>query len=124
MKQLSALLLILCLFGCGGGSVSSNLPSGTNTCAQTNPANIQVIVMPQQTTVAAGQSKQFNASIVQCTNTHGSMLWSVQEGSSGGAVSQSGFYTAPLLPGTYHVLLAYGFSGTQTKTGAATITVQ
>jgi uncharacterized protein YjdB len=61
-----------------------------------------VSISPKSAAVRAGLTVQFSATVANATNTQ--VVWSVQEGASGGAVSATGLYTAPPTPGTYHVL--------------------
>jgi hypothetical protein len=135
MKQLSALLLVLCLFGCGGGGSPAptfTQSTGTNVCDQSNPANIGVSIAPDTVTLHPGNTQNFSPVLRYCVDSlvYPHLAWSIQEGAAGGslvptfngAITQT--YTAPATPGTYHIQVVYRFSGTQTKTGTATIIVQ
>ena len=130
MKTLVALLLALSLTGCGGGS-GPTPSSGNNVCDQSNPANIAVRIAPDTVTLSPNASQVFTPVLSFCVDSQSlqHLTWTVQEIGGGlivptfpGANSQT--YIAPAAPGTYHVLLTYRFSGTQTKTGTATITVR
>ncbi|MBZ4399855.1 glycosyl hydrolase family 18 protein [Myxococcus sp. MISCRS1] len=66
------------------------------------PAPVQVSVSPPAVTLPPGGTSTFVATVTGTTNTQ--VLWSVREGSAGGAVTQAGVYTAPATPGTYHVV--------------------
>jgi hypothetical protein len=61
-----------------------------------------VIVKPAKAHVSIGKSQAFKATMNGASNP--SIIWSVQEGASGGDVTEAGVYTAPTEPGTYHVV--------------------
>ena len=46
--------------------------------------------------------KAFTAAVQGTTNQ--AVTWTVQEGAAGGSITAGGIYTAPALPGTYHVV--------------------
>ena len=71
----------------------------------------------QRSTSAKG--KAFSVSVLGTTNQ--SVTWSVAEGANGSSVDQTGFYTAPLQPGTYHVVATSQYDTHQS--GSATIVV-
>jgi hypothetical protein len=89
---------------CGGGG--SPAPSG-------------VTVTPSAPGVAVGQSQQFTATVPGIADQ--SVSWSVQEGTAGGSITPVGLYTAPALPGTFHVVATSLTDGA--RTGAATVYV-
>ena len=68
------------------------------------PPTTQVVVAvsPAAVIVPAGQAVQLSAGVSGSSDT--AVSWSVAEGSSGGAVSASGLYTAPFAGGTFHVV--------------------
>ena len=87
------------LMSCGGSSPHTPPPV--------------VFVNPATASVLQGGTQLFAASA--------SVKWSVQEGVAGGTVSDSGLYTAPNTPGTFHVVAT-----SQTSSGSvgqATVTV-
>jgi hypothetical protein len=71
-----------------------------------NAASLNVTVGIQVTPVRAlwptASTNSFSAAVSGTSDT--SVIWSVQEGASGGTISSSGVYTAPVTPGTYHVV--------------------
>jgi hypothetical protein len=54
-------------------------------------------ITPPSASLAPGAAQRFQASLPD-------VLWSVQEGSAGGSIDQTGFYQPPAAPGTYHVV--------------------
>jgi len=99
-KSLKALLLCLLfgLFNCGGGS---SAPS---------PA---LFVSPSILQLFQGATQQFGA--------NGEVTWSVSEGSGGGTITTAGLYTAPTVPGTFHVVATS--RSDPSKSASAVITV-
>lgn len=59
-----------------------------------------VNVSPTTVSVINQGTKTFTASVTGSTNTQ--VIWSVEE-AGGGTITQSGLYTAPSAPGTYHI---------------------
>jgi sugar lactone lactonase YvrE len=111
------------VFGCGGGdstpapaATPETMPApgadGGPPAPMDGDAGPSLAVLPATLTVPVGRSQIFVAP--------GSMgvTWSVMEGASGGAVDANGRYTAPLTPGTYHLVASAGG-----KTGAVTVKV-
>ncbi len=49
------------------------------------------------------------------------VIWSVQEGASGGAIDQNGIYVAPGAAGTYHVVASSHFNTSRTATATVTV---
>ncbi|NOY43846.1 MAG: CAP domain-containing protein, partial [Deltaproteobacteria bacterium] len=91
-----ALVLALALGACGGGGGSGGGDgTGAGGGGGTGEGDtLQLAVTPAQQTVDIGASVSFAASA--------DADWSVVE-PGGGTVDASGRYTAPLVPGTYHV---------------------
>jgi hypothetical protein len=82
------LLLALNLVGCGSGTSAPPPPPATVTISgPTSPMNV-------------GATRVFAAAVVNSTNQ--AVTWSVVE-PSGGTITSDGQYTAPSLPGTFHV---------------------
>ena len=59
------------------------------------------------------------------------VTWSIQEGATGGTIDQNGNYTAPALPGTFHVVATsqinssnFAVSTVTVLAGGADVTVQ
>jgi hypothetical protein len=89
-----------------------------STAATPAPA-VAVSVSPTTATAAPGGSQQFASAVTGTANT--GVVWTVQEGSAGGAVGSAGLYTAPSGAGTYHVVATS--VADPTKSAAATVTV-
>ncbi len=65
---------------------------------------VVVSLSPLEAQVEPGGSVPFLASVTGSADA--GVVWSVQEGSSGGSVTDSGVYTAPTAAGTYHLIAA------------------
>jgi hypothetical protein len=83
------------------------------------PRQVAVAVNPPTATVPAGGSFTFAAAVTG--STVGTVIWTVQEGSSCGSVSSTGAYTAPTSASTCHVVATS--AADTTKSGSATVTV-
>lgn len=128
--------------GCGGGGNSfasatptptpaaspTPVPSATPTPAPTptpsptatpTPDPVVVTVAPVALTMSVGATASLTANVVGAAIQ--GVTWSVQE-SGGGSISTEGVYTAPSVPGTFHVIATSQADGS--RTGQATITVQ
>jgi len=79
---------------------------------------ITVTVSPASTFAGVGQTQQFTATVVGATDT--SVTWTVTE-DLGGTISTGGLYTAPLLPGNFHVVATSVADGS--RNGTATVSV-
>ncbi|HUZ93618.1 MAG TPA: choice-of-anchor tandem repeat GloVer-containing protein [Edaphobacter sp.] len=60
----------------------------------------QVTISPSTVAVPGGESQTFMATVIG----GGNVTWSVEEGATGGTISNEGIYTAPNQSGTYHVI--------------------
>jgi hypothetical protein len=76
-------------------------------------------VSPATISLGVGEQTTFAASVGGSANQ--AVIWSVAEGAAGGTVSASGLYTAPAIPGTYHVVATS--SADPTKSASSTVTV-
>jgi hypothetical protein len=81
---------------------------------------IAVGLSPLTATIDACNNKTFTATVTGST-ADTTVVWSVQEGSTGGTVSTTGVYTAPSTAGTYHVVATS--HADLTKNAIATVTV-
>lgn len=93
-------------------------PSITGTANITIPP-VSVMVSPAAPTVFLGAMQTFTANVVGTINT--AVKWTIQEGVSGGAITNAGVYTAPQVVGTYHVIATS--VADSTKNGTAIVTV-
>jgi hypothetical protein len=93
------------------GAVSGTVliwgPFGTGSfpspfTVQAAPGPVQVTILQAPDDLLEGASFAFSASVSgSATST---VTWSVAEGAAGGSIDASGRYTAPAVPGTYHVV--------------------
>lgn len=75
-------------------------------------------ITPSKATLPPGGSRTFKAGGIAPSRK---AVWSIQEGAAGGSITSNGAYTAPSIPGTYHVILSR--PGLRPRKAAATITV-
>ncbi len=68
-------------------------------------------VAPKTGTVNVNGTIQFTGVVGGSTNQ--GITWSIQEGAAGGTITSTGLYTAPAAPGTFHIIGATKFDGTQ-----------
>jgi chitinase len=68
----------------------------------------------------ATATQQFESIISGAVNSQ--VAWSVREGTAGGSITSNGLYTAPEMPGTYHVVCTS--VADPTKSAVAVVTVQ
>jgi hypothetical protein len=93
----ATLLAVGMLSACGGGSTNT-----ANDSTPPLPPVISVSVSPAATSVDQGDTLQFSASVIGSGNQ--AVTWSIQEGSAGGSISQTGLYTAPAAAMDVHVV--------------------
>jgi hypothetical protein len=65
-------------------------------------AKLSVLISPGALEITPGRTRSLSASVSGCMDDR--VAWSVQEGGSGGAISDNGLYTAPTELGEYHVI--------------------
>jgi sugar lactone lactonase YvrE len=79
----------------GAGTLTMQAaPGGRAEVALASEA--RVVVTPASARLRAGEQQRFDADVA--------VDWSVAEGAAGGTIDSDGRYTAPLTPGTYHVV--------------------
>lgn len=88
----STLLAVGMLSACSGGSTST----------RENSPVVSVSISPTTTLVDQGATIQFSASVTGSNNRI--VTWSIREGTAGGAISQTGLYTAPAAAVEVHVI--------------------
>jgi len=112
-KRASLALLLLAigaglgLSACGGGNTSASQPE------------VSIAIIPAAITVLQGGSQTFFATVQGSGNT--AVTWTVQEGTSGGSITGTGEYTAPVSPGVYHVLVTSQADLTKHDTAIVTV---
>ncbi len=77
-------------------------------------AAVTITISPTAVNLPANGSQQFTATVTGASDT--SVTWTIQEGSSGGTVSNAGLYSAPGVLGTYHVVATSNADNTQSAT--------
>ncbi len=92
--------------------------SDTGTVTVTSP--VSVAVAPHSTSVSAGGTVAFKATVTGATNT--AVTWSVQESSGCGSVTQAGVYTAPAAGATCHVVAQSSADASKSDTATVTVT--
>ena len=99
-----ALLLGMALLtACGKPAIPALTLSSPSTSASSSPSpSVSVTISPSTATVTQGGSISFVATLTGAANT--AVTWSIQEGSTGGSITNSGLYRAPNTSGTYHVV--------------------
>jgi len=101
-----ALLVLLVLTDCGGGSGRSGNP-------------VVVSITPATASLLTGGVQPFAAIITGASNS--AVNWAVQEGAAGGSITNMGVYTAPNVSGSFHVIATS--QADPTKNATATVTV-
>ena len=79
-------------------------------------ATVSLSLTPSTSTVAAGGTVQFSATVSGTSNT--AVTWSV----TGGSISPAGLYTAPSAAGTYTVKTTSAADSTKSATASVTVT--
>jgi hypothetical protein len=87
MLQLIALISYW-LVGCGGGAISSSIPSQPSHTSNTS-LPVSVSTSPRNATLASGAQQQFTATVSNTPNI--AVTWSA----TAGTVNSSGLFTAP-----------------------------
>jgi hypothetical protein len=82
-------------------------------------AAVTITISPTAVNLPVNGSQQFTATVTGATDT--SVTWTIQEGSSGGTISNAGLYSAPVVLGTYHVVATSNADGTQSATATVTM---
>jgi hypothetical protein len=94
--------------------------TATVTVQPGEQTGVAVTVSPSGIILPTGGGTVFTAIVTGTANQN--VTWSVGEGSAGGAITQSGSYSAPLTPGVYTVIATS--VADPTKSGSASVTVQ
>ncbi len=92
---------------------------GWSQTAEITIRAVSVTITPTGMQVDQGDSYQFTATITGTVNH--AVTWSVQEGAAGGSINASGVYTAPAVPGTYHIIATSTADNTKTATTAVMV---
>jgi len=106
----STILAVGMLSACSGGSASS-----TNN----SPPVIAVNISPASSLMDQGATLQFSATVSGSSNH--AVAWSIQEGSGGGSISQSGLYTAPAAAMEVHLVATSVADPSKSSTALVTV---
>ncbi len=93
--------------------------SGLAAVTVSIPPAGSVVISPKSTSVMAGGTATFAATVTGLSNS--AVTWKTQEASGCGTVSAAGVYTAPAAAGTCHVVATS--AADTSKTDVATVTV-
>lgn len=110
----------------GVANISIEVDSFTSPSASVqvfSTAEVHVTPTPDASQLlSVGASQSFTATVNDPDNAQAdqAVTWQVQEGAAGGSITSAGVYTAPDVPGTYHITATSIYDPTKT----ATITVQ
>ena len=99
--------------------IATSVADSTKSATATIQVPVAVTVNPPVPTVFLGAMQTFVANVAGTTNV--AVTWTIQEAPAGGSITSSGVYTAPQVPGTYHVIATSAADTTQSAT--ATISV-
>ncbi len=77
-------------------------------------AQVSVTISPSSVNLAPSGTQQFTATVTGASDT--SVIWTIQEGPSGGTVTGAGLYSAPAALGVYHVVATSNADNTQSAT--------
>jgi hypothetical protein len=77
-------------------------------------AAVSVTISPSAVNLAPSGTQQFTATVTGSSDT--SVIWTIQEGVSGGTITGSGLYSAPAPVGVYHVVATSHADPTQSAT--------
>ena len=113
------LLLEILVVSAACGAVLPGGQASNSDTAGPAAAGVVVTLAPLSAQVAPGGTVSFAGSATGSADT--GIAWSVQEGASGGFVSESGVYSAPAAEGTFHVVAAS--RADPSKRQVATVTV-
>ena len=102
------------------GGVQLNSAANQQVSCAPPPPVVHVAVTPAVSTVPSSGTQQFAAQVTGTADT--AVVWTVQEGVSGGAVDATGLYNAPAVAGTFHVVATS--HADPTRSASATVTVQ
>jgi chitinase len=100
--------------GCGGGGGGGNPGQGGT------PGPVSVRVSPPTTSGTLGDTVNFSAQVSGSGNQ--AVTWTIQEAPAGGAISSTGVYTAPAVPGVYHIVATS--QADPSKSALATIVIR
>lgn len=113
MKSL-VVVAVLCLAGCGGGSISPTLPP------QPTSAVTSVTVSPSTASVVASNQQQFAVTVAGTGNFSSAVTWGV---TGLGSIDQTGLFTASSTAGPVTVTATSQEDSTKSSSATVTVTV-
>jgi len=99
--------------------IATSIADQTKSGSATITVPVAVNVSPNPATVFLGAKQTFTATVAGTNNL--AVTWSVQEGAAGGSIDNQGNYSAPQVPGTYHVIATSVADPTQSATATVTV---
>jgi hypothetical protein len=123
-------LLLVTLFVAGGCANTPTLQATstqgtgtqgtTSTCTGACTPYVSVGPWPWASGLKPGASSTFSATVHNLADN--TVTWTIKEGPVGGAVTDAGVYTAPLVEGVYHVIATSKANSSLTATVTVTVT--
>ena len=83
-----------------------------------SPASAIDSIFPSSDTLGRMGVRQF---VFAIDDSKAEATWIVEEGAAGGSINSSGFYTAPQIPGTYHVVATAASDPSKTANAAVSV---
>jgi len=116
------LAFLVAVMGCTGGPVSTSSASiargGSNPSGYPSSPGA-VAVNPARETLRIGGQRRFSG--WDSTVGQYDVTWSLQEGAAAGTITTDGVYTAPLIPGTFHLIATSSHNASLSATAQVTI---
>ncbi|NKE70067.1 TolB family protein [Candidatus Manganitrophus noduliformans] len=104
--------LAFLLSACGSGGGGDPSPSGNA------PGPISIQISPNAPTIQTQETLQFTATVTGSNNA--AVTWSLSE-TEGGSISAEGLYTAPEIPGVFHVVATSQADPSRQETATVTV---
>ena len=82
---------------------------------------VMVDISPTNVALSSGAPQTFTANVNPPETTNRHVTWSVLEGVTGGSITVAGVYTAPITPGTYHVVATSVANATSSATAVVIV---
>jgi 6-phosphogluconolactonase (cycloisomerase 2 family) len=94
--------------------------TSTSLSVSFTSSGVTISINPTTVTLKLNAQQQFTDTVTNgCGN---GVKWKVKEGAAGGTVTQTGLYTAPGTPGTFHVVATSAADPTKRATATVTVT--
>lgn len=111
LRLMFVLMTFFLFVGCGSGGgegagAAATAPPDTPSVdlpAEIPPGSPKTLLIgPEGVRLPVGGQQPFSATLDSRPDSE--IAWSIQEGEAGGSITSDGIYTAPAVPGTYHVI--------------------